>query len=223
MKLRLELLSITAASVLAFGTALAADETSPTEPQEQASASVAPDQSPAETSGLPPQAGAADVGEDSQASLDTELDTEREAVGGGAAGGASEAPMESAESQDLPPEQAGTDLESDIQTEPSAAGGGQAGGALDSSEEMSASMGTDSDAQGMGGAMGSGSQYDQETIRQVQQALNDMGHDSGQVDGIVGPNTREALRAFQQEEGMSASGELDEQTLSALGVEPGQS
>jgi len=56
-------------------------------------------------------------------------------------------------------------------------------------------------------------------VRQVQQALKDKGHDPGQIDGIMGPETKEALQSFQQAQGISGSGELDQQTLAALGVQ----
>ena len=60
---------------------------------------------------------------------------------------------------------------------------------------------------------------DEQTIRDVQQKLKDAGYDVGQVDGKWGPRTNAALQKFQQAQGIQASGELDQQTLSALGVE----
>lgn len=65
---------------------------------------------------------------------------------------------------------------------------------------------------------GSSSMMSAETIRQVQQQLTDRGHNPGPVDGIMGPNTRSALRAFKQAQGLSGTG-LDQATLSVLGVE----
>lgn len=44
--------------------------------------------------------------------------------------------------------------------------------------------------------------------RAVQAALNEMGHDSGTPDGIAGPNTRRALRAFQRANGHDPDGYL---------------
>ena len=60
-----------------------------------------------------------------------------------------------------------------------------------------------------------------QTIRNVQQALVDQGYQVGPVDGRMGPKTRDALRDFQQKQGMKANGRLDQQTLAALGVETG--
>src|SRR5262245_43650700 len=45
------------------------------------------------------------------------------------------------------------------------------------------------------------------------------GHDSGPVDGILGPSTRAALQAFQKSEGLDPSGRLDRGTLEKLGVQ----
>jgi peptidoglycan hydrolase-like protein with peptidoglycan-binding domain len=60
---------------------------------------------------------------------------------------------------------------------------------------------------------------DEQTIRDVQQKLKEAGHDVGKVDGKWGPKTSNALKEFQQAQGVPATGELDSQTLSALGVE----
>jgi peptidoglycan hydrolase-like protein with peptidoglycan-binding domain len=55
-------------------------------------------------------------------------------------------------------------------------------------------------------------------IQQVQQALDQKGFKSGQPDGVLGPGTKNAIKEFQQKQGWNATGELDNQTLSALGV-----
>ena len=58
---------------------------------------------------------------------------------------------------------------------------------------------------------------EQDDIRKVQQALKEKGFDVGPIDGVVGPRTKEAIRNFQDRYGMKASGEIDNQTLFALG------
>ncbi|HUG77656.1 MAG TPA: peptidoglycan-binding domain-containing protein [Burkholderiales bacterium] len=59
-----------------------------------------------------------------------------------------------------------------------------------------------------------------DTIKQVQQKLNEQGFHAGAVDGRMGETTRQALRNFQQSESdLEATGEIDQKTLSALGVE----
>jgi peptidoglycan hydrolase-like protein with peptidoglycan-binding domain len=51
------------------------------------------------------------------------------------------------------------------------------------------------------------------------QQLSAKGHDAGAADGQWGPQTERALKDFQEAQGIEPSGELDERTLSALGVE----
>lgn len=62
---------------------------------------------------------------------------------------------------------------------------------------------------------------DQNTIRSVQQALNDQGQQL-QVDGIWGEKTHQALMQFQRDKELSASGQLDPETLAALDLEEHQ-
>lgn len=57
-----------------------------------------------------------------------------------------------------------------------------------------------------------------ELIKEVQSKLNQQGHDVGAVDGIRGPKTRKGLKEFQTLNGLNATGQIDQQTLSALGV-----
>ncbi len=59
---------------------------------------------------------------------------------------------------------------------------------------------------------------DQDTIRSVQQALNDQGQQL-RVDGIWGEKTHQALMQFQRDNQLSASGQLDIDTLAALELE----
>ena len=56
-----------------------------------------------------------------------------------------------------------------------------------------------------------------ERIMQVQQALQRKGFNPGPIDGVIGPMTREAVRSYQDRYGMPATGEIDNQTLYALG------
>ncbi|MGQ0752680.1 MAG: peptidoglycan-binding domain-containing protein [Betaproteobacteria bacterium] len=61
-----------------------------------------------------------------------------------------------------------------------------------------------------------------DTVRKAQQALKDKGHDPGPVDGIMGPQTQAAVKKFQESQAnMKGTGQLNQQTLSALGVEGG--
>jgi peptidoglycan hydrolase-like protein with peptidoglycan-binding domain len=67
-----------------------------------------------------------------------------------------------------------------------------------------------------------GQQMSAQTIKQVQEKLKAAGYDV-QVDGIMGPKTQAALKEYQQKQGLQASGQLDQQTLAALGVSEGAS
>ena len=55
-------------------------------------------------------------------------------------------------------------------------------------------------------------------IRQVQQELRKKGFDPGPIDGINGPQTKGAVRSFQDRYGMNASGDISNKTLFALGA-----
>ena len=54
-------------------------------------------------------------------------------------------------------------------------------------------------------------------IRQVQQALAKKGFDPGPIDGVLGPQTEQAIRKFQDHYGIKVTGRIDNQTLYALG------
>lgn len=62
-----------------------------------------------------------------------------------------------------------------------------------------------------------GQALDESMVREIQQQLQSQGYNV-QPDGIFGPNTRQALRQFQQDQGIQASGRVDTNTLAALGV-----
>lgn len=55
-------------------------------------------------------------------------------------------------------------------------------------------------------------------VRRIQTALNRPGYDIESVDGIWGPDTSQAVMKFQRQRGLPATGQLDQQTASALGV-----
>jgi len=55
-------------------------------------------------------------------------------------------------------------------------------------------------------------------IRQIQIVLNERGFNIGRPDGRLGRRTVEALTAFQRKQGFQATGRIDAQTASALGV-----
>ena len=55
-------------------------------------------------------------------------------------------------------------------------------------------------------------------IEQVQRALNQKGFKAGRADGKMGPQTESAVRSFQQQQKLEASGQINQQTLVALGL-----
>ena len=67
-------------------------------------------------------------------------------------------------------------------------------------------------ATGMNGGAGA------EQVKALQQALQAKGVDPGPIDGIMGPKTTEALKAFQKDQKLTESGRLDDQTREKLGV-----
>jgi phage tail tape-measure protein len=71
---------------------------------------------------------------------------------------------------------------------------------------------------GLASGPNAGARYGSDTVRSVQQALNDRGYNAGPVDGQMGPSTRDAITRFQQAQGLPQTGEPDSTTLSALGI-----
>jgi Putative peptidoglycan binding domain len=55
-------------------------------------------------------------------------------------------------------------------------------------------------------------------IADVQAELQQMGYYKGEVDGLLGPLTREALTAYQADQGLATTAAIDEPTLDALGM-----
>lgn len=53
-------------------------------------------------------------------------------------------------------------------------------------------------------------------VEEVQQRLNDLGHDAGEIDGLPGAQTRAALAAFQRTIGVPADGHVDAKALDRL-------
>lgn len=66
---------------------------------------------------------------------------------------------------------------------------------------------------GSGISMG---RLNRDDIIMVQQRLADRGYYRGSVDGIYGPQTAHAVRAFQEDNGLTASGRLTSATLDEL-------
>ena len=55
-------------------------------------------------------------------------------------------------------------------------------------------------------------------IADTQALLQQMGYYTGEVDGLLGPLTREALTAYQADQGLATTASIDEPTLDSLGL-----
>jgi len=58
-----------------------------------------------------------------------------------------------------------------------------------------------------------------ESVKKAQQALKDQGYYQASVNGVMGPETRSALKQFQEKEGLAATGQLDSETRKKLQVD----
>ena len=58
-------------------------------------------------------------------------------------------------------------------------------------------------------------------VKQIQQKLKAWGYYNGNVDGIFGSKTLEAVKSFQRKNGLTADGIAGSKTLSALGINSG--
>ncbi len=54
------------------------------------------------------------------------------------------------------------------------------------------------------------------SVREAQRQLSELGYYTGRNDGLFGPQTRRAVKAFQRDSGLPVSGELTAQTKSLL-------
>jgi len=60
-------------------------------------------------------------------------------------------------------------------------------------------------------------------VREIQTKLKNWGYYYGNVDGIYGSKTEEAVKYFQRKNGLTADGKAGPQTLKALGISSGNS
>jgi hypothetical protein len=68
------------------------------------------------------------------------------------------------------------------------------------------------------GAYDSSDQYTDQTTAAVQARLARDGYYRGNIDGILGPETRRAILSFQSDHGLRVTGNLTRETLSTLGL-----
>ena len=58
-----------------------------------------------------------------------------------------------------------------------------------------------------------------QVIYNVQRALKELGYYSGPLNASLGPGTRAAIRAFQEDNGLDVTGAIDAPTIEALGLD----
>ena len=63
---------------------------------------------------------------------------------------------------------------------------------------------------------------DKDTVKKVQQALNDAGYNCGTPDGVAGKKTAAAITQYQTDKGLEATGTIDDALLQAMGLAEGQ-
>lgn len=56
-------------------------------------------------------------------------------------------------------------------------------------------------------------------VSELQELLNEKGHDAGSLDGIFGPNTESAVKSLQSSEGLSVDGIAGNNTFDAMNLE----
>ena len=54
--------------------------------------------------------------------------------------------------------------------------------------------------------------------KQIQQRLKDLGYYKGNIDGIIGPQSLKAIKAFQKDKGLAVDGIVGSKTSAALGI-----
>ena len=59
---------------------------------------------------------------------------------------------------------------------------------------------------------------DKDTVKKVQQALNEAGYECGTPDGIAGKKTAAAITQYQTDKGLEANGTIDDALLEAMGL-----
>jgi hypothetical protein len=57
-----------------------------------------------------------------------------------------------------------------------------------------------------------------QVVANVQAALQEQGYYRGEVDGLLGPLTREAIAGYQRDHGLYTTAAIDQPTLNSLGM-----
>jgi len=57
---------------------------------------------------------------------------------------------------------------------------------------------------------------DRGTVEELQRRLGDLGYDAGPADGMMGPKTRAAIRAYQSDSGLEADGRVSDELIESV-------
>lgn len=98
---------------------------------------------------------------------------------------------------------------------PNAAGATQPSYNSGNAANMGANSGTGGMSE-MNGSQWGGRMSRQDQVRDIQQRLQADNLYSGKIDGRMGPETRQALRQYQQQNGLRVTARLDRQTRDSL-------
>ncbi len=60
--------------------------------------------------------------------------------------------------------------------------------------------------------------YRSSTVKEVQKKLNKLGYKCGKADGVFGKKTKNAIKKFQKEEGLSVNGNINKTLLKKLKI-----
>ena len=60
--------------------------------------------------------------------------------------------------------------------------------------------------------------YQSSTVKKVQKKLNKLGYKCGTADGIYGTKTKNAIKDFQRDEGMTVNGEIKKALIKKLKI-----
>lgn len=61
-----------------------------------------------------------------------------------------------------------------------------------------------------------GGESETDAVAEAQRLLNEKGYDAGPADGVAGPRTTRAVRAYQADHGLRRTGRVDEEVLASL-------
>ena len=78
-----------------------------------------------------------------------------------------------------------------------------------------------SGAESMGAKDNQSESWAMQDVKKAQEALKSKGHNPGSMDGVMGSQTRQAIKAFQKANGLKETGSLDAETAEKLGIEKG--